>query len=219
MTMIGIQSVTPAQRLPGDANMNDLYLAYKAKGDGMTAVRFLEEYNAVQDSLVSEKTTRDLTQRDLLYTFGKQQLADSLRYRNDLVMVALRADTELARTRAKALLVGFATVILLLGLIGYFISDRKRRKARFEKDAAQLETQALRSQMNPHFIFNALNSINAFVRENDSDRASAYLTKFARLMRLVLENSRQAEVPLKDDLEALDLYLNLERARGGDKVS
>jgi LytS/YehU family sensor histidine kinase len=54
------------------------------------------------------------------------------------------------------------------------------------------------------------------MRENDGDRASAYLTKFARLMRLVLENSRQAEVPLKDDLEALDLYLNLERARSRD---
>jgi LytS/YehU family sensor histidine kinase len=54
------------------------------------------------------------------------------------------------------------------------------------------------------------------VQQNDSDRASAYLAKFARLMRLVLENSRQAEVPLKDDLEALDLYLNLERARSRD---
>src|SRR5690606_23797129 len=88
---------------------------------------------------------------------------------------------------------------------------------RFEKEAAQLETQALRSQMNPHFIFNALNSINAFVQKNDPDRATGYLTKFARLMRLVLENSRQAEVPLKDDLEALDLYLQLERIRSGEK--
>src|SRR5690606_36181723 len=52
---------------------------------------------------------------------------------------------------------------------------------------------------------------------NDPDRATGYLTKFARLMRLVLENSRQAEVPLKDDLEAFDLYLQLERIRSGEK--
>src|SRR5690606_37413303 len=86
-----------------------------------------------------------------------------------------------------------------------------------EKEAAELETQALRSQMNPHFIFNALNSINAFVQKNDPDRAGSFLTRFARLMRLVLENSRQAEVPLKDDLEALDAYLHLERVRSGEK--
>ncbi len=198
-------------------NCKCLYRAHKALGHGLEAVRYLEEYHATEDSLVSERNAQEVTRRDLQYTFGKQQLADSLRYENDRMMAALRADEKMKSARAKYLLIGAATLILILGLIGYFISDRRRRKARFEKDAAQLETQALRSQMNPHFIFNALNSINAFVRENDSDRASAYLSKFARLMRLVLENSRQAEVPLKDDLEALDLYLNLERARGGDK--
>ena len=80
-----------------------------------------------------------------------------------------------------------------------------------------LETQALRSQMNPHFIFNALNSINAFVQGNDPDMASTYLSKFARVMRLVLENSRHAEVPLASDLEALRGYLDLERKRMRDK--
>ncbi|MBK9762534.1 MAG: histidine kinase [Flavobacteriales bacterium] len=57
--------------------------------------------------------------------------------------------------------------------------------------------------MNPHFIFNALNSINAFVQRNDQDSATSYLSKFARVMRSVLENSRHAEVPLVDDLETL----------------
>jgi LytS/YehU family sensor histidine kinase len=95
--------------------------------------------------------------------------------------------------------------------------DRKRRRERFEKEAATLETQALRSQMNPHFIFNALNSINAFVQRNDQDSASSFLGKFARVMRLVLENSRHAEVPLKDDLEALRGYLELECIRMGRK--
>ena len=197
-------------------NCECLYLAHKAKGDGLAAVRYLEEFHTVRDSVDLEKSTRELTQRDLLYTFGKQQLADSLRYAEAAVRTALEADVHIARARTRYLATGGVILFVVAGLITYFIVDRKRRKTRFEKDAAQLETQALRSQMNPHFIFNALNSINAFVQKNDSDRASAYLGKFARLMRLVLENSRQAEVPLKDDLEALDLYLNLERARSRD---
>ena len=128
-----------------------------------------------------------------------------------------KAKSSAQSQRQRYLTTGGATLFVFGVTTALLLMDRKRRRDRFERDAAHLETQALRSQMNPHFIFNALNSINAFVQKNDSDRASAYLSKFARLMRLVLENSRQAEVPLKDDLEALDLYLNLERARGGDK--
>ncbi|MBK6543645.1 MAG: histidine kinase [Flavobacteriales bacterium] len=67
--------------------------------------------------------------------------------------------------------------------------------------------------MNPHFIFNALNSINAFVQRNDPDRAGSFVTKFARVMRSVLENSRHAEVSLSEDLEALRGYMDLERMR------
>ncbi|MBK7269551.1 MAG: histidine kinase [Flavobacteriales bacterium] len=66
--------------------------------------------------------------------------------------------------------------------------------------------------MNPHFIFNALNSINAFVQRNDQDSASSYLGKFARVMRSVLENSRHAEVSLSEDSSPARL-LDLERMR------
>ncbi len=76
-----------------------------------------------------------------------------------------------------------------------------------------MESKLLRTQMNPHFIFNALNSINHYVQDNERDLASGFLTKFARLMRLVLENSRHNEVPLASDMEALSLYIDLERAR------
>lgn len=202
------------------ANCECLYLAHKARGDGMAAVRYLETFHQLTDSVTTERSARQLTQRELLYTFGKEQLADSLRHNTEVLELdhartveQLRAD----RNRNRALGFGAAGVLLVAGLTAFFFTDRKRRRARFEKEAAQLETQALRSQMNPHFIFNALNSINAFVQKNDADSASSFLSRFARLMRLVLENSRQSEVPLKDDLEALDHYLHLERTRSGEK--
>lgn len=197
-------------------NCECLYLAYKSRGNGAQALRYHEAFIGVRDSLTNEKSQRQLTQRDLMYTFGKQQFADSLDYASDREQLesertieALRAD----QNRNRALGIGAGALLLVIGGSAWFIADRKRRKERFEKEAATLETQALRSQMNPHFIFNALNSINAFVQRNDQDSATSYLSKFARVMRLVLENSRHAEVPLNDDLEALRGYLDLERMR------
>jgi LytS/YehU family sensor histidine kinase len=73
--------------------------------------------------------------------------------------------------------------------------------------------QALRAQMNPHFIFNSLNSINRFILKNQSESASDYLTKFSRLIRLILQNSQSQFVPLENELEALKLYLEMEKLR------
>jgi tetratricopeptide (TPR) repeat protein len=77
----------------------------------------------------------------------------------------------------------------------------------------ELEMQALRAQMNPHFIFNSLNSINRFILENNRLQASQYLTKFSKLVRLILQNSQSALIPLESELEALQLYLELEKLR------
>ena len=72
---------------------------------------------------------------------------------------------------------------------------------------------ALRSQMNPHFIFNCLNSINRFVLRNDTEAASGYLTKFSKLMRMVLENSKQVLIPLEEEVKCLELYIQMEQFR------
>jgi LytS/YehU family sensor histidine kinase len=77
----------------------------------------------------------------------------------------------------------------------------------------ELEMQALRSQMNPHFIFNCLSSINRFILKNKTEEASDYLTKFSRLVRMVLNNSRQELIALEDELETLRLYLDMEQLR------
>jgi sensor histidine kinase YesM len=88
----------------------------------------------------------------------------------------------------------------------------------FEQKIAETEISALRSQMNPHFIFNCLNSIKLYSLENDSQAASDYLTKFSRLIRMVLENSRSEKVTLENELETLELYIQMEAMRFKDKV-
>ncbi len=95
----------------------------------------------------------------------------------------------------------------------------KQVEAAFEQKIAESEMTALRAQMNPHFIFNCLNSIKLYTLENDSLTASEYLTKFSQLIRLVLENSRSEKVTLQKELETLRLYIELEAMRFKNKVN
>jgi tetratricopeptide (TPR) repeat protein len=91
--------------------------------------------------------------------------------------------------------------------------ESEKTRVELQQQATELEMQALRAQMNPHFIFNCLSSINRFILKNEAESASDYLTKFSRLIRMVLNNSRKSAIILEDELEMLRLYLDLERLR------
>ena len=180
------------------------------------ALRYLREYTVLTDTMNVGENIRLLTTTDLEHKHKKKQEADSLLYVLQLANVeseklAIQYRAEQARQR----IVLYSAIVAVLLAISAFVLwlDRQRRRARFERESTFLQMKALRTQMNPHFIFNALNSINNYVQENERDLASGFLTKFARLMRLVLENSRHDEVPLAQDLEALRLYMDLEQAR------
>ncbi len=86
-----------------------------------------------------------------------------------------------------------------------------------EKQLFALEQKALQLQMNPHFLFNSLNSIQSFIVNNDINNAIYYLSKFSQLMRKTLANSRESYVPLRDELQALQLYVEMEKLRFNDK--
>ena len=91
--------------------------------------------------------------------------------------------------------------------------ENEKRNAELQQQAAELEMQALRAQMNPHFIFNCLSSINRIILKNESQAASDYLTRFSRLIRMVLINSQKSMIALEDELQMLRLYLDMERLR------
>ncbi len=93
------------------------------------------------------------------------------------------------------------------------IKNREKQKTELNKKIANIESQALRAQMNPHFIFNTLASIQDYISSNDTDAASTYLTKFAKLMRKIMENSKQQLITVAEEVEALKLYLELEVMR------
>ena len=91
--------------------------------------------------------------------------------------------------------------------------ESEKTKIELQQRAVELEMQALRSQMNPHFIFNCLNSINRFTLANEATNAADYLTKFAKLIRIVLQQSGKSFIPLEDELYSLQLYMDLEALR------
>ena len=116
-----------------------------------------------------------------------------------------------------------AVIFLMLCAYAFYrwriweVTKHEREKADFQQRMNKMEMQALRSQMNPHFIFNSLNSIQRYIIKNEKMLASDYLERFARLMRLILQNSRSALVPLQNELEALKLYMDLEKLRVSEK--
>ena len=117
------------------------------------------------------------------------------------------------------LFLGFALNASLILLYAFYhftvkqIRIEERLKVEFDKKLSNVEMTALRSQMNPHFIFNCLNSIDYYILKHETEKASDYLNRFSRLIRLILQNSRSNYVNLKDEIEALRLYIDMESLR------
>jgi len=112
---------------------------------------------------------------------------------------------------------GILTVLLIIALL-YFQRRQLEQRQQVERLVGQLHTKALQAQMNPHFIFNALNAIQQFILESDQETAMVYLSRFARLIRMIFEYSKRISINLEEETEFLELYLKLEKLRFGDKI-
>jgi ligand-binding sensor domain-containing protein len=93
------------------------------------------------------------------------------------------------------------------------VKSQERMQTRYNKLISELEMKALRSQMNPHFLFNSLNSIRCYVLKEEFDNATGYITKFSKMLRLILHNSRQNLITLAEELETLRIYIEFEQMR------
>jgi ligand-binding sensor domain-containing protein len=111
--------------------------------------------------------------------------------------------------------------VLVIGGIVYFVfnyaSENKKQKEQLRRQIVESEQMALRAQMNPHFVFNALNSIQHFITMEDEMSANYYLSRFSKLIRRVLENSKHSYININEEIETLKLYLELEMLRFENK--
>jgi LytS/YehU family sensor histidine kinase len=130
-----------------------------------------------------------------------------------------KVDPSISDEVSMAVLLGLLPVVLGFSFIMFVVyrsrreAEVKKRETEYRLSKAEGDLKALRAQINPHFIFNSLNSIHHFILKQNSEQASAYLIKFSKLIRYVLESSEKTWVSLEEELEANDQYLELERLR------
>ncbi|MBI3501589.1 MAG: histidine kinase [Bacteroidetes bacterium] len=118
---------------------------------------------------------------------------------------------------ASSTVAGIILLLILFRLRADAIRRKETEKLSREIQLATNELKALRAQMDPHFIFNSLSSIQSFIMTKDEDSALKYLNKFAKLMRMILSNSEKSSVTLREEIDSLKLYLELESLRWGNK--
>jgi tetratricopeptide (TPR) repeat protein len=173
-------------------------------------------YALYNDSLSDEENIKKTVQAQMQYQFDKKESTTKAEQeKKDAIAKQELEKQKLIRNS----ITGGAGILGFSGIFSFFFYKRKRDAEQKQKETflslqvSETEMKALRSQMNPHFIFNALQSIQTFLLSHKSEEANLYLLKFSKLMRAVLENSQHSEVSLKDDMQALELYMQLESIR------
>ncbi|MEO9571047.1 MAG: tetratricopeptide repeat protein [Polaribacter sp.] len=149
--------------------------------------------------------------RDLITEYNRERAENQIK---DLAKKNKISELQINRIRNLWLLA--TSVIVLILIITFSIYRQKTLKN--EKRILSLKQDALRSQMNPHFMFNALNSIKLYIIENDKKKATSYLNKFSKLMRKILEASSIQETTLAEEIETMKLYMSIENIRFSNEI-
>lgn len=176
------------------------------------AILAVVQQSTAQDTLLLESKTElpIQTLEEIQSTGGEIVLRDQQgnQFQIDLENKQIPFYKEIWFILLVAILLAFASYLLFR-----FFLDRSRKNALAEARISQLERSALQAQMNPHFIFNSLNSIQAYIANNENDKANRFLAKFSRLIRAMLNHSRAQKISLQEEIDSLTLYLDLEKMR------
>jgi tetratricopeptide (TPR) repeat protein len=183
---------------------------YEYKGDYAKALENLKRKQEFSEKILNEDNLRYTAELIVKYDNEKKENHIALLQKeNELVKYKL-----FENQRIMIFLGG-----LLLLLAGLLFIWYRQYQLKNEKKMLMLEQQMMRSQMNPHFLFNSLNSIKLYIINNEKENAVYYLNKFSKLIRTILSNSREKEITLKEELETMDLYVNIESIRFSEKIN
>ena len=211
-------------------------VVYHHLGNNDSAYFYLDKYTILKDSAQNKQFLWRLNSKLNKY----KQVAEIAKKESQIALLNKDNKIKQQQLKQEALQKNYLLILLsALVLTGFFIYrsvylkrknerlrlenaltvqnlESEKKHAELKQQAIELEMQALRAQMNPHFIFNCLSSINRFIFKNETRAASDYLTRFSRLIRMVLMHSQKRLIPLEDELEMLKLYLDMERLRFGN---
>jgi hypothetical protein len=185
-----------------------LYRINKEMNDYQASTYHLEEMNVTREKL-------NILNKD------KEVLEFNTKYeteRKEQQILLLEKETELAKTnvrQTRLLLFGISSILVIFLFMVFIYLRQNRLKA--EQDKIVLQQRLFRSQMNPHFLYNSLASIQNFIITEDPDSASVYLSRFASLVRSILDSSNEEFIPLEQELELIENYLALQKVRYDEK--
>ena len=179
------------------------------KGNYKKALEYYKSAEELDKKIKDERNLRYINDLTLRYESQKRDNEISnLANENELVKLRLRRNQTTILVSA-----------LVIGLVGTILFIMYRQyQSNYEKKVMSLEQNMLRSQMNPHFLFNSLNSIKLYIINNDKKNAVHYLNKFSKLVRRILDGSSLKETTLAEELETVDLYLNIENIRFSEGI-
>ncbi|WP_438423756.1 tetratricopeptide repeat-containing sensor histidine kinase [Aquimarina macrocephali] len=206
-----IKSITIGQEIGFSTSVKSalygLVKVEKALGNHKAALESYERYHAIYDSILGKEKSKQLSQLQVQYeTEKKEQEIKSLAQQASIQSL------ELKQANFNKTIFGVISVILLLvGLVLYLVNRQKRLA--LKQRAQDIEQNLLRVQMNPHFIFNAMTSIQDYMNQGDAKKASLYLVKFSKLIRQVLDNSRSEFISLDQEVNMLDNYLSIQNLK------
>lgn len=197
---------------------NQMSVIYKYKpsvfyqlGEKDSAYLYLSKYVKLSDSLLSAEKEVKIKEMQLRYETEKRE-------KELLTLQKQNAESRAVAEHRKTVLVLTVSICLLIicGFVMFAVRSRinkKRLSAEFLKNRIELEHKALRAQMNPHFLFNSLNSIQRMFVEGKTDAANEVMADFSSLLRRILNNSGKIRISLKEELDTLRLYLDIEKIR------
>ncbi len=206
-----IQSINIGQTIGNPSPVNSasysLSQIEKALGNHKEALKYYELYHVTYDSLLGKEKSKQLSQLQIQYeTEKKEQEIKSLAQQASIQTLELKQVNF-----NKTIFAVSSVVLLLLGLVLYLVNRQKQLT--LKQRAQDIEQNLLRVQMNPHFIFNAMTSIQEYMNQGNSKKAGLYLVKFSKLIRQVLDNSRSEFVSLDQEINMLDNYLSIQNLK------
>jgi len=192
-----------------DANkfLSELWIK---KDDFEKGMKYYKESKKYEERITNTLNLRYVN--DMILRYESQIRANQLeRLAQENESVRLR----LKKNKTMLIIIGIS-LILLIGIL-YILYRQSQLNA--DKKLLTLEQSMLRSQMNPHFLFNSLNSIKLYIINNEKKNAVHYLNKFSKLVRKILEASSQREISLAEELETVELYMNIENIRFSNEIN
>ncbi len=187
-----------------------LYEVYKARKEFNKALEAYEKYVAFNDSVTNNDRRLETAKKEIEFEARQKEL-----------LAKAEIDQQNLEKNIFISSGGALMFFLLVGFVLYRQKSQERTRAieaDYRRNLAESKLTALRAQLNPHFIFNALNAIDSYMNEAGVEKASAYLAKFSTLMRSILDNSDKSWISLEEDLALIKLYLDIELLRMDDKL-